>query len=345
MVTDAVADRFAARGVELIDPDAGARACRDEIVAGGPGDTEVVLGTGPWPAARPLTEGVRVRAGDGGVVLSRRLDPAADRYLADHVLDGKPVFPAAMALELMAETAALVRPDLGVAEVRDLRVLGGIVLDGGPVDVAVAAGPAQAAGSNGAERVEVPVEIRRAGAPQRPSYTATVVLGPAAPAGPPPPGDELPAFAHDLDDCYRRWLFHGPTMRGIVEVTGLGDAGVEAVLAPSDPTALVGSGPGARWLVDPVLLDAGFQLAILWARDRLDMTPLPSSLAAYVRPGPPPRGPVRCRLDARPEADGHRLVTDLWFIDGEGQAAGRLEGMTFACSPALNRLGDADAPR
>jgi hypothetical protein len=54
---------------------------------------------------------------------------------------------------------------------------------------------------------------------------------------------------------------------------------------------------------------------------------------------------VRCRLDARPEADGHRLVTDLWFIDGEGQAAGRLEGMTFACSPALNRLGDADAPR
>jgi hypothetical protein len=286
-----------------------------------------------------------VRASAGGLVLDRRLDPAHDRYLADHLLDGRPVFPAAMALELMAEAAALVRPDLDVAEVRDLRVLGGIVLDGGPEDVTVAAGPAHAAGSNGAERVEVPVEIRRAGAPQRPAYTATVVLGAAAPAGSPPPGDELAAFAHDLDECYRRWLFHGPTMRGIVEVSGLGDAGVEAVLAPSDPTALVGAGPGARWLVDPVVLDSGFQLAILWARDRLDMTPLPSSLTAYVRPGPPPRGPVRCRLSARPEADGHRLVTDLWFTDGEGRAAGRLEGMTFACSPALNRLGDEDAPR
>ena len=52
--------------------------------------------------------------------------------LADHVLDGRPVFPAAMALELMAETAALVRPDLAVAEVRDLRMLSGIVLDGDP---------------------------------------------------------------------------------------------------------------------------------------------------------------------------------------------------------------------
>ena len=54
-----------------------------------------------------------------------------DPYLAQHMLDDVPVLPAAVALELFAETAAAFWPDRVVTEIRDLCVMRGIRLDGG----------------------------------------------------------------------------------------------------------------------------------------------------------------------------------------------------------------------
>ena len=54
------------------------------------------------------------------------MDLERDLYLRDHRLDGRPVLPFAVALELMAEVAAAGWPDREVIAVRHVRLLRGI---------------------------------------------------------------------------------------------------------------------------------------------------------------------------------------------------------------------------
>ena len=48
MVSDETKRKFAARGVDLVEPDGGALACREEILYGPIGDVEIVIGEGAW---------------------------------------------------------------------------------------------------------------------------------------------------------------------------------------------------------------------------------------------------------------------------------------------------------
>ena len=48
MVSDETKRKFAARGVDLVEPNGGALACRDEILYGPIGDVEIVIGEGSW---------------------------------------------------------------------------------------------------------------------------------------------------------------------------------------------------------------------------------------------------------------------------------------------------------
>ena len=74
-------------------------------------EAELVLGEGPWAdllawsaPSTPLLHGATVRTlPDGRSEAVCRLSLARHRYLRDHQLDGVPVLPAMMALELIAE--------------------------------------------------------------------------------------------------------------------------------------------------------------------------------------------------------------------------------------------------
>jgi hypothetical protein len=141
MVSAEVRRQFAERAVALIDPEAGGRAFGRELVGGTKGQAEVILGGGPWacaadaPAALPLLGGAASSVGPGGsLVATCVLDPDEHLYLDDHRLDGKPVLPATVAMELMAETAQKGWPEWHVVAVRSLQVLKGVVLEGGGAD-------------------------------------------------------------------------------------------------------------------------------------------------------------------------------------------------------------------
>ena len=79
--------------------------------------------------AGPLIGFSQEQAGSGGErILPLRLDASRHRYLHEHVLDGKPVLPAAVALELMAEAAKTLWPGWRVVEVREHKLLKGVEL-------------------------------------------------------------------------------------------------------------------------------------------------------------------------------------------------------------------------
>jgi malonyl CoA-acyl carrier protein transacylase len=351
MVSAEVERQFLERGVQIIPPAAGRRVLDEEIRLGAKGQSEVILGGGGWetaPApvavragiALPLLNGSVPTLGKSGVLeLFRPLDPSHDIYLLDHRLDGKPVFPAAMAMELMAEVVQQGWPERWVAGVRSLRVLRGIVLGNGPKTIGVTARP-QVQSSDG-DGVSVDVAIFEADTPERASYRATVQLTdrmPAAQAEPVPGLVGMPPFPMSVAEAYDRWLFHGPVLQGITTIEGMNEHGISALVRPSSPEHLVRDARG-QWLVDPVLMDCAFQLAILWARAYHDATSIPSKVGRYRRLGLPSGAPVHCHLRFQPSAGDSILNARILFVEADGRALGALEDMEFTCSKALNRAG------
>ncbi|MEW6298391.1 MAG: SDR family NAD(P)-dependent oxidoreductase [Thermodesulfobacteriota bacterium] len=353
MVSGEVERRFIERGVQVIPPAAGRRVCDEEIRAGTKGTAEIILGGGPWeivpppgsakaqpslPLLRPGVCSVAKRS-DGMEVLYE-LDPARDVYLQDHRIDGKPVFPMAMALELMAEVVQHGWSEWCVVGIHAVRVLRGVVLENGAKTVRVCARrPVQPADG---EECRVDVEILDVAGGVPASYRGTVQLARRLVA---PTACQLPVlsglrpFPMAVQDAYRRWLFHGPLFQQIVTIEGMNRDWMSAIVRPSTPERCLGAGADGRWLIDPVVVDCGFQLAILWARAHNDMTPLPSVLGTYRRFGVPSGAPIRCHMHAEARAGGTLLLNQFFFSELDGRLLGVIENMEGTCSKALNRLG------
>jgi NAD(P)-dependent dehydrogenase (short-subunit alcohol dehydrogenase family) len=364
MVSDEVERQFQERGVQVIDPADGRRVLDRELRLGSKGEAEVVLGQGPWETpmvagrrpgapmpsrvrlALPLLEGATTLAGTGGAVeVLRRLDPDQDLYLADHQLDGKPVLPAAMAMELMGEVVQAGWPEWQLTGVSSLRVLRGIVLENGPRMMRVLARPQTQ--SVGTDELSVDVEISEPESATGRNYRATVHLGSQLPARdghrvPQPKG--LQPFPMTVEEAYERWLFHGPAFQAITSIEGVNDEWIVATFTPSSPDRCL-KHPVGSWLIDPVVVDCSFQLAIAWVRLHYDMTPLPARLGAWTRLGAAHSASLRCFLRAQPSAGGSVLTTQIVLADAENRVVGVLRDMEFSCSRALNRLGGTAVKR
>ena len=365
MASVEVQARFRAQGVQLVDPESGRRAFIEELERGRDDQPAVMLGDGPWADdASRITEQTRGSAGfvqiesrdlpliapqgvvssaGGSVTLSWPLRLDVDRWLEDHKLDGTAVLPAAMAVELMAETAIGAGLANGDIEVEDVRVLKGIRVEGVDRALRVSASPrGMVEVGEPAPGAVVELQDERTGIVH---YRATV--RPARPGaqteldGPSVP--DLDAYPLSAREAYDTLLFHGPRFQAIVSVDGIGPGGISARLNPSVPTSFRPESSASSWVIDPILLDGGFQLAILWMRHAHDMTPLPSGLRRLWWSSTGTAGLVRCELSARASVGGHLLDTDLRYLDETGRTIGWVAGMSFSCSSELNRL--AATPR
>jgi hypothetical protein len=359
MVSPEVQQRFAERGVQLIPPEAGRRTLDRELCYGSKGEAEVILGGGPWktvevatpppaPASLPLLGGLPLSVKSGGAVeVIYRFDPRAHPYLQDHQLDAKPVLPAAMAMELMTEVVQTGWPEWQAVGIRAFRVLKGIVLGDGHKSVRVLARP-QTQPAHERLELDVNVEITALEPSGHACYRATVQLAERLPEPPTyelPSGSGLREFPLTVNDAYRHWLFHGPRFQCISKIEGIGDHGIVATVVPSSPHRCLERSPADQWLIDPIVIDSGPQLAILWARAYKDMTALPSSFQSYRRYGPLSGSALRCYFQVLPGSADGALHANVFFVSADGRLLGLLEGLESTCSKALNRLAGSDSDR
>jgi acyl transferase domain-containing protein/phosphopantetheinyl transferase len=286
------------------------------------------------------------------IAVERHLDLDEDLYLLDHhfvnaasckpIEQCLPVFPMAMMMELMAETAARLAPGLKLIGVENLRASRWIhLLDTRRIALHVEARLASADPQTGVHAVET--QILHEG--QR-SASAVVLLGreyredvamrfPALQSALP-----WPISAEDL---YRQgYLFHGPRFQTIAAAGLLGENGLTATLRVGAKDNLFASQPAPQMLSDPCVVDGAGQLVGCWtmARGRC-VLPVGVEKIEFYRPPPPPgtEAPVRLEITSFDPASP-TVYADIEVQDGEGFAWMRIRGWTDFFVPCSTRILD-----
>ncbi|BBX85014.1 hypothetical protein MAUB_28870 [Mycolicibacterium aubagnense] len=214
--------------------------------ATGPQDT-ADLGLGD--AHHPLLSAVIERPDSGGVVLTGRLSPADQPWLADHVVGGVMLFPGTGFVELVIRAA----DEVGCGAIEELVLAAPLVLDddtGTQLQVLVGA-----AAETGSRAVSVYSRRDESEADWLLHAEGTLMVTAVAPSAElsvwPPPGAE----SVDIADAYARLAGrgyeYGPAFQGLVGVWRRGTELFTEVAAPAE----IGV-PGAEMGIHPAVLDA-----------------------------------------------------------------------------------------
>ncbi|ACL67359.1 Beta-ketoacyl synthase [Anaeromyxobacter dehalogenans 2CP-1] len=275
-------------------------------------------------SASPLVDAAEPRPG-GGLVARARLRADAP-FLAQHRVDGRPILPGAFALELLAEAAALGRPGERVAEVTGFRIEAPVALARAALDVRAVVEPGE--GGVLAVRLVSSLPIALPAGNERVHARAVVRLEAAAPAS---PRHALP----DSDGLVRARSFYrlsrdpvelGPLFCRVRWLELLGGA-ARATVEPADLRAAI---PGVRapaFRVDPLLLDAAFQVAGSLEGYGEGWVCVPIAVER-LRAGRALRAGERARVEARRTAeDAPRVFYDLVVAGEDGEELLEVTGL------------------
>ncbi|MDB5969787.1 MAG: family NAD(P)-dependent oxidoreductase [Hydrocarboniphaga sp.] len=355
MASEAVKRQFRERGIDPIPVAGGRRYFLRELACGPKHEVEIVIGRGPWQSMEasdapeavaagsslyPLVRGpLRMGAG-GALVLTHRFGLDSDPYLGDHVIDGRPVLPAAAATEWVAQMVGQGWPGWQVAEVQDLRTLAGVVLEPGATrEIEIRA---KATSHSGPGEQTVTVDIAD---PSRkaPLYRASVRLVERleAPVIEVPPA--ISGQRMDPTQTYERMLFHTGRFRLLTDITAVAPEGVDAMVSVSNLRDWIGV--DGDWLFDPGLIDVAAQLAWIWGRVHRQQSALPSRFGRVLRvPAlPAPSGPLTLRFRIKAAAHEQAVAYDAVFTDAEGRVRLAMLDAESTLSAALNRIGTENA--
>jgi len=335
MVTPGLRREFEREGVGLIPLAEGARLFVAELLALGPGPTEVVLGVG-----LPTAAGAAVGGAAPVLVQRHELRPSSQVFLDHHRLHGNAVLPAAMMLEWFVQAATAALPEAHLVAIEGFRVLSGLTIEPSQESAGIEVRVGSIEKSGG--RWVLPVSLHGDG--ERVHAAATVLLAAELPQLP-EARDVVSGGDYPLSpaDAYEGRLFHGPSLHAVAEVSSITETSITTSLrpAPAPTDWLDGDAPDA-WSTDPSLVDGCFQSVILWCWENMSAPSLPSAIdRILLAPAPWPSGDFEARISVR-ETVGAIVISDVDIVSA-GSLVARLEGYRSTVSAALIPVFEAAA--
>ena len=231
-------------------------------------------------------------------------------WLADHALYGKPTVPMAVIADQAAQLGCAV---LGPVQVENLTLFDGVTVDK-PVTMRTRIDGRSYSvwvGERGADRL---------------AWKADLVDSAAMPAVQRMEAAES-ASAWDIATFYRDHTFHGPLLQGLTDVAGLGPSHVRGRVRIGAPAAW---GSDVTWQFSPLAIDSAFQLAAVWAVQKMGRAGFPVRVARWTQT------PVSAIVSADGtlavtgifrDAEADRFRGDIWLTDDTGAVVAYGEGV------------------
>jgi hypothetical protein len=188
----------------------------------------------------------------------------------------------ALHLEWLAHAALHGNPGLVFHGFNDLRVTHGVHVDAGST-IHLRAFAGKAARQDKLFIVPVELRGRRKDGREVIHSRGEIVLVAALPAA--PVADRPPVVSplrYPVPQAYSEYLFHGPELHGIESITGTSSTAFIGSASSSPPPAKWFQAPlRSSWVADPLVLDASFQMMILWTLAQRDTGSLPCFAGRY----------------------------------------------------------------
>jgi hypothetical protein len=260
-------------------------------------------------------------------------------FISSHVIDTKAVLPMAMIVEWLAHAALHGNPGFRFHGFNDLRICKGVVIDRStPCTLLLLAGKAKRQDAF----FTVSVELVSSSTDGRSLLhaRAEIVLANRLPEGIRSIKD-LPTtpYAQSGPIYEQPYLFHGPDLHGIEQITSCSDKGIVALAkAAPQPAKWIRQPIRSNWLTDPLLMDSAFQMMILWSFERFGAGSLPSFAGRYRQfheSFPRDGAQIVVRITAE---QSHGATADMEFLDrSNGKLIARLEGYECVIDASLEK--------
>jgi NAD(P)-dependent dehydrogenase (short-subunit alcohol dehydrogenase family) len=341
MVSPSLKKEFSRMNISLIPIKAGALGMLYEMMGDPTHPVEVVIGavmsdenpkheiTNPVP--KPQTTIKKPSGRNGTPVHPFEQSVNIDTYpiLAAHVLNGNPVVPFAIMAEWFGHAAMRQNPGFSFCGIDDMRLLSGIKIQNSEKQtIQLIPGETRQDGNyltigfelvnhvgDGKKTIHSKAKaILSDTAALPPSYTRPVKIGESR-------------YGKSIDECYDTILFHGSPLKGIQEIVGCSQQGMIALLATAPPPEIWIRDPyRPKWISDPLVLDAAYQMAILWCHETTGLVSLPSYTAGYRQYREEfPSGGVTAILEVK-ELTDHKMKGDFAFLDADDNIIASING-------------------
>ena len=331
MVDASLQKEFVRRGIDLIPLKTGARQLMIEMRDTRQTDPEVVIGGLLSPASK-------IKPRKLSKAMSLVCGPISFPILNAHKIDNEPVVPFALLMEYHAHAAVKNNPGLIFTGMDHMRLLKGVVTRNDEIELAIHLGKCQSdkTGYTASGSISSENENGR----QFIHSTCSILLNDRLPK--PPVLSEaafmsLKPYPVDVEKAYETYLFHGRPMQSIIAINGYSETGIEVVTKRSpSPDQWIDSGSISKWTIEPMMLDAAFQAAILWSVEELGQACLPSFLAnlRLYSSFPDSTGNVRILFTVN-EKTKNRIKGYFTFLNEADVVVASITGFEAVTDPSL----------
>lgn len=356
MAPDELESIFEKLGWGMIRIDDGCSAFLDELKFGPKEEAEVIIVGNPVKQRHIETPNFVSSVGPAirnAEIISRqpfelKLPVSTDThyYLDDHKLDGIPVFPMAMAAELMLEAGSLAYGGRLVKSLRDFYIPSGVVFENNTKIFEITLNTAnqdfaEASIKTSGKKSKLhhkgiidfrDVEVEKEKITTKIGNTIPLKLNRSN------FNNENKAGFISPDKLYKEWLFHGPLLQGIKSVFNINEAGITGEICGQNPSNCL-SDPGPNyWICDPTLFDSAMQMANVWVRNFVDITCLPTGFKAMHFFKKCPEDKAFVQMLTTSNFQSSELSCDLAIYDNDGELTILIESLEAIGSKAFNRF-------
>jgi len=314
MVTSSLKKEFSNMNISLIPIKAGAMSMLYEMMGGKDSPVEVVIGATMAPNQKKNVTIDKNQA--TSAPFEQEINTTNYPILKSHILGGKPVVPFAIMSEWFGHAAISWNPNLSLFGIDDMRLLSGIKLDEEKRKIRLIPGKIKQKN----KFLEVDIElVNGVKNDKRTIYSKARAVLCDKPSA--PPAFEISRqiaetpYSKNIEDAYKNVLFHGDMLRGIQKIEGYSAKGMiaELISAPK-PKKWLTNPYRDRWLGDPLVMDAAYQMAILWCHEITGLVSLPSYSAAYRQYQKKfPENGVKAVLEVS-ELTDHKMTGNFTFL-------------------------------
>jgi len=253
--------------------------------------------------------------------------------LGSHVINARAVVPVSLIIEWLAHGALHASPGLRFVGLEDFRVFKGITFEASQcLKIQVLAGSVDCVPTNQGRQEVIIVEVRsddllhaRAKIHLSEDYLTSVDFQSAVPHTP-----------CALEPYTNSSLFHGAELQGLTHVSGCDDQGISGeTLSAPEPAVWLKNPLRSQWLADPLVLDASFQLMILWTEQFYSHGSLPTAIGRLELYAPFPASSVAIDIQLQ-NRQAHKATASIDFRDSQGCLIARIDEYECVIDVSLN---------